>query len=104
MRAFKEVKNRLRKSKEDLSERLNKLERSIKSAEGNDDHLLLKHKKQIKSTLMHCGIELFSCVLAGLLFGLLVDKYFETKPLFIIVGFMLGVATAFYNIIKLVRK
>ncbi|MDR1366253.1 MAG: AtpZ/AtpI family protein [Holosporales bacterium] len=92
------------KSKEDLSERLNKLERSIKSAKDDNNPSLLEHKKQIKSALMHCGIELFSCVLAGLLFGLLVDKYFKTKPLFIIVGFMLGVAAAFYNIIKLVRK
>ncbi|MDX1949391.1 MAG: AtpZ/AtpI family protein [Rickettsiales bacterium] len=47
-------------------------------------------------------------LVAGLIFGVFVgyqlDKYFETKPLFLIILIILGLAGSFYNIYKQVSK
>ncbi|MDR1475072.1 MAG: AtpZ/AtpI family protein [Holosporales bacterium] len=79
------------------------MEKTIKPTQKQDLEVI-EHKRRIKSTLINCGVEMFSCVLVGLMLGLFIDGRFGTKPIFIVTGFMLGTATAFYNIIKLVNK
>ncbi len=41
------------------------------------------------------------CIVIGLLAGLWLDRKFETSPVFLLVGTLLGVVTAFYGMYKL---
>lgn len=54
------------------------------------------------------GERVLAELIAGLLFGVFVgyqiDKYFNTKPLFLIILTILGLAGSFYNIYKQVSK
>ncbi|GEM_PF-408713 len=47
---------------------------------------------------MRAGLELVASIAAGTLIGLWLDKTFDTKPLFLIALFFLGVITGFVNI------
>ena len=41
------------------------------------------------------------CIVIGVLAGLWLDRKFETSPIFLLVGTLLGVVTAFYGMYKL---
>lgn len=47
---------------------------------------------------MRAGAELVTAIVAGALIGYWLDKYFETKPLFLLVMLVLGVITGFVNV------
>ncbi|MDQ0232125.1 AtpZ/AtpI family protein [Metabacillus malikii] len=53
----------------------------------------------IKSAILS---QLVGCILIGTFGGMWIDSYFKTKPVFLIVGLLLGLATGVYAIIKLV--
>ncbi len=93
----------MQKRDDDLDLRLDRFKKSLTIDDNLSDELK-KHKQQIKSTLINSGIELFSCVIFGSAMGIFIDKSFSTKPIFLIIGFLLGFTTAFYNIIKLIRR
>ncbi len=62
-----------------------------------------KHAQQMKDgenmgNGMRAGAELVGCVGAGAFMGWLLDGWFETKPLFLIIMLLLGICTAFYNV------
>ena len=44
-----------------------------------------------------------ACIIAGLGGGILLDRLLETLPLFSLLGVVLGSATAFYGVYRLVR-
>ena len=41
------------------------------------------------------------CIVLGVLAGLWLDRKFETSPIFLLAGTLLGVVTAFYGMYKL---
>ena len=41
------------------------------------------------------------CIVIGVLAGLWIDSKFETSPIFLLVGTLLGVVTAFFGMYKL---
>lgn len=41
------------------------------------------------------------CIVLGVLAGLWLDRKFETSPIFLLTGTLLGVVTAFYGMYKL---
>ena len=41
------------------------------------------------------------CIVLGVLAGLWIDSKFETSPIFLLVGTLLGVVTAFFGMYKL---
>jgi len=50
---------------------------------------------------IQAGAELVVAIAAGTFFGYMLDSYFETKPVFLIILFFLGVCTGFYNVYRL---
>lgn len=49
------------------------------------------------------GIELSILLLAGIWLGKKVDQIFNTTPLFLIIGMVLGLAIGIWSIIKMVK-
>ena len=50
------------------------------------------------------GIEMISAIIVGLLIGLFLDSYFETKPLFLILFLILGFASGILSVFRTVKK
>lgn len=53
---------------------------------------------------MNLTIELISGLLAGLVIGYYIDSWFNTKPIFLIICFILGFCGAFLNIVRSTNK
>ena len=49
------------------------------------------------------GVELLTPIVVCFFIGMGLDKHFETSPLFLMVFFILGVLTGFWNIYKLTK-
>jgi ATP synthase protein I len=47
-----------------------------------------------------CGVEFVSAVIVGILIGAWIDKYFDTLPLFLILFFLLGCISGYFNVLK----
>jgi len=50
------------------------------------------------------GTELAFCILAGIFIGNEVDKYFNTEPLFVILGLIVGSISGFSLMIKIAKN
>lgn len=50
------------------------------------------------------GYYLATPLLVGVLVGVAVDKYFNTKPAFTLVAIALGTISTFFNLIKIIRQ
>lgn len=50
------------------------------------------------------GIELAVGVIGGVLFGYMLDKWFDTKPVFLFVFFLLGAAAGMLNAYRFMRR
>ena len=46
------------------------------------------------------SLDLVSPIIAGILIGIGVDKFFSTKPIFFVIFLLLGVVSGFFNIFK----
>ena len=53
---------------------------------------------------LRSGLELFASIVVGLVIGIVMDKYFETSPLFLIIFLMLGFASGIMNVYRSVKK
>ena len=53
---------------------------------------------------LNAGFYIVVPLLAGTFLGYQIDKWFATKPLFLLLGIGLGVVSAFYNLMKLAKK
>lgn len=62
------------------------------------------HSSSFDPNLMNMGMYLSAPILLGLLIGFFFDKYFHTKPAFIILFLIIGTVSAFYNLIKIARN
>ena len=50
------------------------------------------------------GTELVASVVVGTIIGFILDNWFGTKPLLIILFFLFGAAAGIYNVIKAAKK
>ena len=50
------------------------------------------------------GTELVAAVIVGTIIGFILDNWFGTKPLLIILFFLFGSAAGIYNVIKTAKK
>ena len=50
------------------------------------------------------GTELIAAVIVGTIIGFILDNWFDTKPLLIIVFFLLGAAAGIMNVFKAAKK
>ena len=49
---------------------------------------------------MKISLDLFSSILVGTMIGLGIDKFFSTKPIFLLIFLVLGIIAGFYNLYK----
>ena len=50
------------------------------------------------------GFEFAGAIIAGLYLGDLVDRYFDTAPIFMVVGVIFGMAGAIYRLIIVLQR
>ncbi len=79
---------------EDLKKRAEALKESIEPKEN--------HKPQMGAARV--GTELAGGVIVGGVMGFGLDALFHTKPVFLIICFILGAIAGFYNIYRMVLK
>ena len=53
---------------------------------------------------MNISIELITGIGLGVIFGLMLDNYLQTKPLMFIIFFIVGTIVGFYNMFKCLKK
>ena len=53
---------------------------------------------------LRVSIDLVSTIIVSVLIGLGIDKIFSTHPIFFIIFLLLGFITAFYNIIRYMKR
>ena len=53
---------------------------------------------------LRTGVDLCSGIIIGLIIGLVLDKYFQTKPLFLIIFVFFGFAAGIMNVYRTTKK
>ena len=67
---------------------------------------VLKNKKNAPKKMsgygvgMKISLDLFSSIFVGTMIGLGIDKFFSTKPIFLLIFLVLGLFAGFYNLYK----
>ena len=83
----------------ELEKRLDKVKQSkIK----NNQH----HQKPVVnySIAINISIELITGIGLGVFLGLIIDNYLQTKPLMLIICFILGTLVGFFNMYKALKR
>ena len=83
-----------------LSARLEKL----KKKKANHKEKIEKKASINYSIAVNISIELITGIALGVFFGLVIDNYLQTKPLMLIIFFLLGTLVGFYNMYKTLKK
>ena len=85
--------------------KLKNLEKRIDAAK---DHIAEKNSPNIKPSplgqVMKLVVEIVAAMAVGLGIGILADNYFETRPLFIIIFFLLGSAAGILNVFRVAKS
>ena len=90
----------------DEHERLNRLSskieemRATESAQNALDKDSAREAANVSSGA-RAGAELISCIIAGGLFGWVLDHLLESQPLFLIVFLLVGVCSGFYAVYRI---
>ena len=85
---------------EDIKTRL-KIEKSkIKKKAQTDDQI----KGIFLGNAFKLGTELVAAVMVGTIIGFILDNWFDTKPLLIIVFFLFGAAAGIMNVFKAAKR
>ncbi len=83
---------------------IDNLEERIKKAqaEAREDEVTEDDQQQADNMRqgMMAGSELVGCIAVGGFIGWLLDGWLETKPLFLIIFLLFGIATGFYNVYR----
>lgn len=84
---------------------LDELEQRLETArKKHSGEIEVEHDNSILGMAMRISTELVVTVLVGCALGLGIDTLANTKPLFMIVGLVLGTVTALRNIFRLVAR
>lgn len=66
------------------------------------DHNTQPPKPPVTSIALRAGTEFVSGIIVGVVFGLAIDHFFNTKPFGLVIMILLGAAAGFRNIYRLV--
>ena len=69
-----------------------------------DDNQLHEKPKVGYSIAINISIELITGIGLGVFLGLMIDNYLQTKPLMLIICFILGTLVGFFNMYKALKK
>ena len=86
--------------------KIHELEKKIKNLK---DKKVLSSKLKNKSgtnysIAINISVELITGIVLGVFIGLLIDNYLQTKPLMLIICFILGTLVGFYNMYKALKR
>ena len=88
------------KKSDDLDTRLKIAKSKLESSEIKTD----RKKGVFLGNAFKLGTELVAAVAVGSIIGFILDNWFGTKPLLIILFFLFGSAAGIYNVIKTAKK
>tara|TARA_A100001388_G_scaffold203104_1_gene154127 strand:- start:258 stop:545 length:288 start_codon:yes stop_codon:yes gene_type:complete len=88
------------KKSDDLDTRLKIAKSKLESSEIKTD----RKKGVFLGNAFKLGTELVAAVAVGSIIGFILDNWFGTKPLLIILFFLFGSAAGIYNVIKAAKK
>ena len=85
--------------------KLKELEKKIDSLKKSKikDNKLHKSPSVNYSIAMNISIELITGIGLGVFLGLMIDNYLQTKPLMLIICFILGTLAGFFNMYKALK-
>ena len=84
------------KSPKDLKEKIDQAKNKYISTKKNEPKSFGKVMKVV--------VEIVAAMAVGLGIGILIDNYFETRPIFIIVFFLLGSAAGILNVFRVAKS
>ena len=66
----------------------------------------IKKKNSFKDLgiFLKSGVELISAIIVGVVIGIILDNYFQTKPIFLIIFLILGFASGIFNVFRSVKR
>lgn len=83
---------------------MNSIEELSKKIEEYKQRQNNKKVKKKENAAVYVLAELLAAVIVGVMIGLGLDYYFETKPVFMIIFFIIGAISSFWNIYKFMVK
>ena len=86
----------IKKSPTDLKEKIYKAKSKYISNKKNEPKSIGKVMKVV--------VEIVAAMAVGVGIGILIDNYFETRPIFIIVFFLLGSAAGILNVFRVAKS
>ena len=84
-------------------ENLNSLKKKIQEAKEKIDEPVVEAPKPL-GKIMKVVVEIVAAMAVGLGIGILIDNYFDTRPFFIIVFFLLGSAAGIMNVFRVAKS
>ena len=85
--------------------RLNELKKKIEEAKlKNQDKGLNKIQPSPIGKAMKLAVEIVAALAIGITIGLLLDNFFDTRPLFIIIFFLLGSCAGILNVFRVAKS
>lgn len=83
---------------EELNNKIVQLEESLEKLKSKETEI--PQEKKDKAMGQKVFAEIIGGVLFGVIFGLMLDDYFDTAPIFLLILLILGLAGSVYNIYK----
>ena len=89
-----------------MKKKLKDFEKRLKKLKNLDTKFNQKKNKNFKDfgASLKLGIELVSAIIVGLIMGLVLDNYFQSKPIFLIIFLILGFAAGMVNVFRSVKR
>ena len=85
--------------------RLNELKKKIEEAKlKNQDKGLNNIQPSPIAKAMKLAVEIVAALAIGITIGLLMDNFFDTRPLFIIIFFLLGSCAGILNVFRVAKS
>ena len=84
-------------------ENLNSLKKKIQEAKEKIEDPVVEAPKPL-GKIMKVVVEIVAAMAVGLGIGILIDNYFDTRPFFIIVFFLLGSAAGIMNVFRVAKS
>ena len=86
--------------------KLKELEKKIDSVKKlqTEENKVQKRPNVNYSIAVNISIELITGIVLGVFLGLMIDNYLQTKPLMLIICFILGTLVGFFNMYKALKR